>query len=124
MNLSTINNALKTFEKFIISIVVISFVTLLIASTWENKVSDDVLNDLIVSLSKGKNPENIIISEQSPNFRLKEITENYKIELKDNNIFWGQIYRVKFDSGKIYGFYVDIGIISKHKVKILDYDDN
>ncbi len=120
MNLTTINNALRLFEKVMFSIIAISFVTLIIASIWENSKSDKVLNDVILSLTTGKELDNIII-ERPQQFRLKDITKNYEVELKDNNIFWGQIYRVKFDSGVIYGFYVDVGIISKHKVKILNY---
>jgi hypothetical protein len=76
-----------------------------------------------VFLSTGKESENIII-ERPQQFRLKDITKNYEVELKDNNIFWGQVYRVKFDSDVIYGFYVDVGIFSLHKVKILNYHDN
>jgi len=122
MILTTITNALKLFEKVIFSIIVLSFVTLIIASMWERKKSDEVVNDVIISLSNQKYPENIII-EYPQQFIIKDVTKKYEIQMKDNNIFWGQIYRVKFDSGEIYGFYVDIGIFSKHKIKILNYHD-
>ena len=111
---------MKLFEKIVFSIIALSFVTIIVASMWEGNKSDEVINDVIVSLSTGEESENTIIERPQP-FNLKAITNDYEIELKDNNIFWGQIYRVKFDSGKIYGFYVDVGIFSKHKVKILNY---
>jgi hypothetical protein len=105
------------------SIIAISFVTLIIASIWEKSKSDKVLNDVILSLSTGKEFDNIII-ERPQQFRLKDITKNYEVELKDNNIFWGQIYRVKFDLDVIYRFYVDLGILGQHKVKVLNYHGN
>jgi len=89
---------------------------------WERNKSDEVLIDVIVSLSTGKYPDNLLI-EYPQQFIIKDVTKNYEIQMKDNNIFWGQIYRVKFDSGEIYGFYVDVGIFSNHKIKILNYHD-
>lgn len=114
---------LKKLEKIIFSIFIVLCVTFIFAIAWEHNISDKVLDEVLISLSQGKYPDNLII-KQAQQLSVDKISRNYEILFKDNDIIWGQIYRVKFTSGVSFVFLVDVGIISDHQISFLGNDAN